>query len=643
MFIKDLQKYKTILQEKFIFVVLFITILVLEVFGFNHRFFVKTLFRLEELELRIEEGTLYGFDLENGRLISEHNDPNITFRNIDKHVRYINLECTNPNLTAQSQIFFRRIDEDFTEENSILFSLHASEILVSLPSTIKVTSLRFDLTNKPDDMVSCQRITLNPAASFHVSYFRFALLLLSIVGLIFSKKFISPKYSIALWNALLNNGVWVFAFLIILIGLAYPVTITFDSAHFLWLADHIRNGNWASWDPIRNVGYPMQLFLSTRIFGDRAEALLWPMILAHVLLFIFSCQIAVLLLEPKKDNQRFLIYLTLFIAIGLDPTVVGYFHVLLTEYLAATIAMISCFMALKLYQTELFSKQFFLLSIYFLFMVPISWLLKQPYLGAAYFPFIIACALMVLRRFSIKTVLLGVMVNSVLIIFVLMSVLIWRSFLETNRNPMEADRQFSTIAERRIDRSINNFRRNPVEMINKHIKQYLVSTNYLRTTPSGDWGEPSLTYAFQNRAIAQRMFLNPGSSNKLYEFPRYDPYTQAYKDFYTPPNWLNNFFQSRINSSNFLFTATYLFLPLIMLIFFIRWIRKKSLYNSGFLILGGTSLFNAIAHLLGSPIDRYLFMGYPLNLLILVVGIISVIGLIYQSYGSYMPFTKEAA
>jgi hypothetical protein len=106
---------------------------------------------------------------------------------------------------------------------------------------------------------------------------------------------------------------------------------------------------------------------------------------------------------------------------------------------------------------------------------------------------------------------------------------------------------------------------------------------------------------------------------------------------------LNNFFQSRINSSNFLFTATYLFLPLIMLIFFIRWIRKKSLYNSGFLILGGTSLFNAIAHLLGSPIDRYLFMGYPLNLLILVVGIISVIGLIYQSYGSYMPFTKEAA
>jgi hypothetical protein len=39
------------------------------------------------------------------------------------------------------------------------------------------------------------------------------------------------------------------------------------------------------------------------------------------------------------------------------------------------------------------------------------------------------------------------------------------------------------------------------------------------------------------------------------------------------------------------------------------------------LILAGTSLLNSLSHLivLGSTLDRYLFMGYPLNLLILVI------------------------
>ena len=517
-------------------------VLLLEIFGFNHRFFVQTVFQMNEKELKIDEGTLYGFSLVDGALLSDHNDPNLTFRNIDQWVRYIKLNCNNPNEAAQSQIFFRRVDEDFIEENSILFSLHNSEILVSLPNTIKVTSLRFDLTNKPEDTVFCQGITLNPDSPFELSYLRVFLLLVSIVGLLFSDKVISPKISETIWNSLISNGIWFFAFLIILIGLAYPVTITYDSAHFLQLADRIRTGSWSSWDPIRNIGFPLQLFYTNRIFGYRQDALLIPMILSHILLFIFCCQIALVTLKPENDKSRFLIYLTIFLFIGFDPTVVGYFHVVLTEYLAATIAVISCFMAIKLYQTSLPSKQFNILSIYFLLLTPISWHIKQPYIGAAYFPFFLVCLLMILRRFSLQTILHGLAINLIILAVVFGSELVWKNFLNSRENPMQENRQFSTVAETRIDRRVNRFRNDPIETTKNHIYQYLTSINYLSQTPSGDWGEPSLTTGFQNRAIAQRMFLNPGSSNKLYESPSYDRYTREYIDYYSPPKWLNNIF-----------------------------------------------------------------------------------------------------
>lgn len=628
----NLIKVKNYFQRNFIFILLFCAILLLELLGFNHRFFVNTFFQLNEQELHIQDGTLFGFDEVNGALVSEHNDPNLTFRNIDQRVRYVRIKCSNENEDALSQLFFRRVDEDFSEENSILFSLVGSEVLVSLPKTINVTSLRFDLTNKQGDTVLCQGITLNPGTSFNFSYLRAFLFLLGIIGLLFGDKILSPKISESIWNALISNGIWVFAFLLFLIHFAYPVTITFDSAHFLWLANHINTGNWASWDPIRNVGYPLQLFLSNLIFGYRQVALLFPMILAHVLLFIFSCQMALTVLKPQKEQTRFLIYLTLFIVIGLDPTIVGYFHVLLTEYLAATIAVISCFMALKIYQSPVPSKRFYLLSVYFLFFVPISWHLKQPYIGAAYFPLFLTCILLVLRKFSANTILHVLIVNVVILAVVFATASAWENFLEAQENPMDEDRQFSTVAETRIDRRVNNFLDDPLQMAKVHVFQYLASTNYLRMMPSGEWGEPGLTNSFQNLMLAHRMFLNPGSSNKLYEYPKYDPYTRAYRDYYAPPNWLNTFFQLRINLSNFLFTTSYLVLPLLLLIFMYLWIRKKNLMNSAIIILGGTSFLNAIAHLFGSPIDRYLFLGYPLNLIIIIIVAVELIKILKQNH-----------
>jgi hypothetical protein len=597
----------------------------LEVFNYNFRFFVYNFFFLKERFYEIDQGTLYGFSNENGVLISEHNDPNLTIRDIDKRVKYITLHCTNPNPDALSQVFYRKQDRDWADINSVTFKLDQPETTIYLPRTTKVTSLRFDLTDLEGDEILCQGITINPVMRFKLSYLRLGLLILLILGLIFGHKFIPEHVSETVWSVFINNGIWVFILLIILIDTTYPVTITYDSGHYLWLADMIKRGDYTNWDVIRNIGYPMILFLSTSILGSTQEALVIPLIISHVIFFVFAVQITLEVLQIKNKELRLLMTFIIFLLIGLDPTVVGYFHTLLTEYAGATIAVLSSYVAIKLYQTDLFSKKFFAYSAYYLLVVPIAWHIKQPYFGAAFFPFFIVCALIIFRKFSIKTLGFGLIVNIIIIAIVLLSNSAWNSFLDNHANPMDEDRQFSTYAEKRIDNSIKYTQQNPMDMVDFMVNRYIASTNYRRFVAKDELGKPSWTGAFQNSLIAHRMFRNYGAPNIVFKSGFYSQFANPFKTTYTPIRWLNNLFLMRILASNFLFISTFIFLPFFTLIWLIVWIINKSYFNAAILILTGTSLLNAIAHLLASPIDRYLFLGYPLNLLAMLLLVVKLI------------------
>jgi hypothetical protein len=296
-------KITKFLKHNLIFILLFLISIFLEASIFNHQFFINTFHFLEERHYQIDEGTLYGFERSNDLLISEHNDPNLTFRDIDLRVRYIRVQCTNPNPEAFSQVFWRRESQDFIEENSIKLPLSGSMALIQLPRTTKITSLRLDLTNQVDDRLTCQGITINPKIPYRPRFISILLFALSILGLVWGRKAIPTKYSETFLNILNNYGIWLFILLIILIDSLYPITITFDSAHYIWLADLIKQGNWADWDPIRFVGFPLHIFLSLMIFGENMGALLLPMILAHILIFMGSYKIIMLVfdeVDPKN-------------------------------------------------------------------------------------------------------------------------------------------------------------------------------------------------------------------------------------------------------------------------------------------------------------------------------------------------------
>jgi hypothetical protein len=565
---------------------------------------------------------LYGFEHINGMLVSEHNDPNLTYRQIDQPVRYISVQCSNLNPEALSQVFWRRENHDFNEDNSITLPLSGRVSKIKLPRTIKVTSLRFDLTNQPDDRLVCQGVTINPKVPFNMSFVRLILLLISIFGLIFGPKIIPEKFSNAFLGLLINNGIWGFFLLIILIDLTYPVTLTYDSAHYLWLANLIGPGNWASWDPIRNIIFPLHNYLTLSIFGLNQQALLYPMILAHILLFFFSCQIV---FDVFKGKDRFLISLIIFLFVAMDPTVVGYFHTLLTEFLAATIAVISCFIALKLYNSPLLSKRFFAFSSFYLVMVPLAWHIKQPYVGAAYFPLLIVSLLIIIRQISWKTLVYSFGFHLTLVAIVLMSTWGWNTFLRAKDNPMRPERQITTALEAQINYQTSISEERPINYLKDKTLEFLAFSNYyiFDFQTNSVIKSPMIGRSNENGAIPHRMFTNPGNSNLHFYSLTYRPYTQHFQTTYDPPSWVNDLFFSRIKLSNSLFTITNLSLPMISIIALILWIKAKTMINTSLVIMSFASLMNMVAHLfLLVPNDRYQFWGYVLNLLIVIIGLV---------------------
>ena len=588
----------------------------------NYQFFVTIFQNLNEYQFEINQGTIFGFKEADGQLISEHNDPHITLRNINDRIRYINIQCENDNPEALSQVFFRRVDEDWDVENSITFPLEHTETTVSLPRTLKVESLRLDLTNKAGDILTCQGFTLNPKTKFDVNGVRMGLFIFGLLGLLVSKKFIPEKFSNSVWQLLTVDGVWLFILLIVFINLAYPLTITYDAAHYLWLADLIRTGDWARWDPIRYLGFPLHIFLSLKIFGYHQNSLLYPMIVFHSLLFVFSCQIVFDVLNLKKGKERFLTALLIFLLIATDATVVGYFHALLTEFYAVTLAVISCSIAIKLYKSTLFSKQFYLLSSIYLILVPLAWHIKQPYIGAAFFPLLIITLMILMREFSSKILIYGLVLNFAVALLVIGSTLAWNTFLRSQGNRMRENRMLTTLLDEKLTEQAQNTQAGFGSFIEDKFNEYLAMSNYytfnfrtravIKNTQIGRGNE--------NTMIAHRLFTRLGESNLYFNSPKYKPYASFLQTTYSPPLWLNTLFQARLKLSHTLFTLTNLFLPIFTVIAVFLWIKNKSTFNASLLLLSTSSLLNMIAHLfLIIPNDRYQFWGYVFNLLILTI------------------------
>lgn len=429
-----------------------------------------------------------------------------------------------------------------------------------------------------------------------------------------------------------------FCFVFVVITLSYPPTFTFDSGHYMFLADIINTHNWPEWDPIRGIVFPLFLSLSTNIFGRNQNALLIPMAIAQVVLFLFSTFFILHDTRMTKPFQRRIVITVVFLFIMLDPLVLGYYHTVLTEFFAATIAVTSCYFAYRLYQTTetlpVMSKYIFLPYAYFLLMVPLAWHLKQPYVGTALFPFLLSSFLILIRKFNGRVFHYVIFANTLVFVSLVVSVFSWSFFLHASGMPEKPTREITGFINDAYDSRAGVELKSPASAIKYVVKNYLALSNIFFYDQQNDSivennivvADVSFVRSGESGVIAYRAYNFYGQSNANI-FPMSDllPYVDMFHADYRPPLWLNRIEKAQIVKSNFVFSVSYLFIPLVFVYSVLVLMKNK---NDVFVfICSGAALMNIISHsfFVVWPIDRYAFWGYPLNMIVFTVLFIELI------------------
>lgn len=319
----------------------------IELFGFNRNFFFNAIGYTSQ-ELNIENGSLNGFVLDGDRLVSNNSDPRVVFTDIDMPITSILFNCEDdiPG-SSQSQIFYRGPNQEFTQIRSIRFALESEEP-VYFPIPTEVDVLRLDLVGQSDVAVTCESIVVNPKVPFEIDWFRGIGYTLVLTLTLLWFLYIPPSFQKKSSFWLYKYGYWILCAVLIIIGIFYEITITYDSAHYLWLANLFKSGEWTSWDVIRNPGFPFQIYLSQLLFGNSINGLRWAMVLFNVLFYLILSELAIEAMQLKGLRDRYIIRIIVFLFIALDPIIFGYFHSLLTEFNAAIFVALSSWLAIKL-------------------------------------------------------------------------------------------------------------------------------------------------------------------------------------------------------------------------------------------------------------------------------------------------------
>lgn len=191
-----------------------------------------------------------------------------------------------------------------------------------------------------------------------------------------------------------------------------------------------------SWNLIRGPSFPVLIYLFVTFFGGAMVGLL----VGSYLFFAGLITVIYVTLKKVIDDLRFnkpkrIFVLVMFLGlIVFNPILFGYSHALLTEFVAAFFAFVSCIISWKWLNVDFSTKKikYVLYSIFFATMFIFIWFLKQPYFTIASFPLLIASTISIIECCKLRNILqrLGTVIFCFACLFIAISG--WRAFLINN-------------------------------------------------------------------------------------------------------------------------------------------------------------------------------------------------------------------
>nr|WP_307990860.1 hypothetical protein [uncultured Niameybacter sp.] len=244
--------------------------------------------------------------------------------------------------------------------------------------------------------------------------------------------------------------------LIIIFFSIHPI-ITYDTAHYHTYLP-ILNGelDWSNWDIARGIVFPAFINIAVKIFGANAEGITSIMFCFYITYILICIKIMNQFnLSPSKNKIIYSIFTLLVI---FNPLIIGAFHTLLTEFIGATIAILSCYIGWKWINKNTHNKLIdYFYMIYFIVMSVIMWQLKQPYTSTVIFPLIMVIFISLIRRLNIRIIIFS-MITLVLSGFMIStSIIVWEKFIEYN-GAMNEERKSSGIFSKTILWNMINFK-----------------------------------------------------------------------------------------------------------------------------------------------------------------------------------------
>ena len=248
----------------------------------------------------------------------------------------------------------------------------------------------------------------------------------------------------------------VLIFIVFLFYFQYSVTIAWDSAHYMNYVNIFEGKiGWNTWNVVRGPIFPLLIFIGNFIFGKTSQGITILTFLFYLSTLYFYLKIiedfifSNIKITNKKKNIIECIFIILTI---LNPIIFGYFHCLLTEFVAINISVISCYFAYKWLKIDFLEKRkyYILYSIYFIILVPISWHLKQPYVSCSLFPFVIAYLISVFENRKIKLVIIRTITFFSCLLMLFISIKTWNLILRKMNVDPSGDRNPTVIVSTQV-------------------------------------------------------------------------------------------------------------------------------------------------------------------------------------------------
>ena len=461
---------------------------------------------------------------------------------------------------------------------------------------------------------------------------------------------------------------------LVIIFFSIRLIITYDSAHYLnYVAIFEGKLPTSSWDIVRGPIFPALIYLFNIIFGKMSAGILIGTFLFY-LLFSFICYKICENLFRNLKHKKIIQNITLSILI-LNPLILGYFHVLLTEFVAITLTMLNILMSYKwIYIDTKNKRQLTLYLFYFIFSLIFCYHLKQPFIIISFVPPLVATIISIIQKHSFKNISyrIGTLIMSILFLFI--SIAIWDKILIKMNVDMNTGRDSSSLLSQELLKAyqihydndgdgkndpvstteaigilFQNFISNPSKIINIYINNYcgLTSICVINSSDGVNYSSSS-TFAgiktFENTSIGYRTYSNLSNIFMMPENLHENAIMYGESSDRSFFATIMNIFEI---PTNILFKiSAVLCMPILIILIFIK-IKYKNNKNSPLFLLSLLLLITAFSHLaisdgIGLIIDRYAIEAFIPSLLGILGSIIYIKTTTSNKTKKHLKLTKKS-